>query len=249
MVLNVIAKDLRRLAMAARKLGDGHYDSKSPIDRHHQIGELAKSFATMQQRLLTDRLTGIANHEAIVRRIEDRIICHRRQGEARPFAVLFVDLNAFRQINDRCGHNVGNRVLIEIGQRLTASLCEADLAVRFGGDEFIVLRDKVANRETVAVARNKLERALAAPLQSLKEIAPERPTLSAGPPLAWRCAPNGATTSKRCSSARPTIRRLASRHARRLRAASLTRKRCQRSTHHEKCGTVFVMCVHGESHA
>ena len=189
LVLNVIAKDLRKLAVAAREMGDGILDSKIPVDRTDEIGELAKSFATMQRRLLTDRLTGIANREAIVRRIEDRILRHRRQGDSHPFAVLFVDLNNFKQVNDRFGHDVGDRVLTEIGQRLTANVREGDLAARFGGDEFIVLLDNVANRTDAATARDKLERVLAEPLHSLKEIAPDLATFAAGAAIGMALCP------------------------------------------------------------
>jgi diguanylate cyclase (GGDEF)-like protein len=188
-VLNVIARDLRQLAVAAREMGDGIHNSRIPVGRNDEIGELAKSFANMQRRLLTDRLTGIANREAIVRRIEDRIVRHRRQGDSCPFAVLFVDLNKFKQINDRFGHDVGDHVLTEIGQRLTASVREADLAARFGGDEFIVLLDNVANRTDAATARDKLERVLADPLQSLKDIAPDLSTFAAGAAIGMALCP------------------------------------------------------------
>ena len=178
-VLNMIARDLRRLAVAAKEMGEGIFDSKIPVDRHDEIGELAKSFAHMQQRLLTDRLTGLANREALVRRIEDRIIRQRRRGDSHPFAVLFVDINGFKQINDRFGHDVGDHVLVEIGRKLTTSLRENDMAARFGGDEFVVLLDDVANRADAMIARDKLERVLATPLQSLSEVAPDAATFAA----------------------------------------------------------------------
>ena len=179
-VLNLIARDLRRLARAAREMGDGVVQSRIPVERNDEIGELAKSFASLQQRLLTDRLTGIANREAIVRRIEDRIIRHRRHGDSHPFAVLFVDLNQFKKINDRFGHDVGDHVLTEIGQRLTASVRERDLAARFGGDEFIVLLDNVSNRTDAVSVRDKLEAALAQPLRSLLQVGPDVATFAAG---------------------------------------------------------------------
>ena len=169
--LNVIAKGLRQLTVAAREIGEGVLDAKIPVDRNDEIGELAKSFATMQKHLLTDRLTGIPNREAVVRRIEDRIIRQRRRGDSHPFAVLFVDLNEFKQINDRFGHDAGDRVLIEIGQRLTGNLRESDLAARYGGDEFIVFLEEVANRNDAVALREELERVLATPLQSLVHIA------------------------------------------------------------------------------
>ncbi len=169
--LNVIAKRLRQLAVAAKEIGEGVLDAKIPVDRNDEIGELAKSFATMQKHLLTDRLTGIPNREAIVRRIEDRIIRQRRRGDSHPFAVLFVDLNEFKQINDRFGHGAGDRVLKEIGQRLTKNLRESDLAARYGGDEFVVFLGEVENRNDAIALREELERVLATPLQSLVDFA------------------------------------------------------------------------------
>ncbi len=188
-VLNVISKDLRRLALAARDMGDGILDKKITVHRTDEIGDLAQSFADLQRRLLTDRLTGIANREALVRRIEDRILRNRRQGDSRPFAVLFVDLNKFKLVNDRYGHDVGDLVLTEIGHRLAASVREADLAGRYGGDEFIVLLDDVANRQDAASVREKLERVLAAPLESLKAIAPDLATFAAGAAIGMALCP------------------------------------------------------------
>ena len=179
-VLNVIAKDLRRLADAARKMGSGELDSKIPVDRNDEIGELAKAFAAMQNQLFTDRLTGIANREAMVRRIEDRIIRQRRSGDSHPFAVLFIDLNGFKRINDRFGHDVGDRVLAEVSLRLSSNLRGGDLAARYGGDEFVVLLENVANHAEAISAREKLERALALPLQSLAGLGAEAAALNAG---------------------------------------------------------------------
>ncbi len=176
--LNVISKRLRQLSTAAREIGEGVLDAKIPVDRNDEIGELAKSFATMQKHLLTDRLTGIPNREAVVRRIEDRIIRQRRRGDSHPFAVLFVDLNEFKQINDRFGHDAGDRVLKEIGQRLTKNLRESDLAARYGGDEFIVFLGEVENRNDAIALREELERVLATPLQSLVNIAVDGATFT-----------------------------------------------------------------------
>lgn len=172
LVLNIISRDLRQLASAAKALGDGIVEPRIPSSRKDEIGDLARSFADLQQRLLTDRLTGIPNREAVTRRIEDRIVQHRRQADQKAFAVLFIDLNNFKAVNDRFGHEVGDRVLMETADRLTNNLRADDLAARYGGDEFIVMLNDVSNRNDALNIRDKLELLLAKPLQSL-DINPE----------------------------------------------------------------------------
>ncbi len=164
-VLSLITRDLRRLARVTRSVGDGIMDLSTPSCRKDEIGELARAIDTMQKRLLTDRLTGIPNREAVVRRIEDRIIEHRRRGDSHPFAVLFVDLNGFKAINDRWGHELGDRVLIEYARRLSENLEQAGMAARYGGDEFMVLLEEVSSRKDAMQTRQRLEVALKLPLQ------------------------------------------------------------------------------------
>ena len=190
LVLNVIAKDLRRLASAAKSMGEGIFDAKVPTERTDEIGDLAKSIASMQAKLFTDRLTGISNREAMIRRIEDRIIRHRRSGDSRPFAVLFIDLNGFKQINDRFGHDVGDHVLVEVSQRLTSHLRDSDLAARYGGDEFVVLLENVAHRAAAEAARDKLEKLLAEPLQSLHDLPAEPLLISSGASIGIALCPS-----------------------------------------------------------
>ena len=85
--------DNTRLNALARNVGAGKLGAIVSLDRNDEIGDLAKAFSNMQTQLFTDRLTGTANREAIVPRIEDRIIHQRRSGDNHPFAVRFIDLN------------------------------------------------------------------------------------------------------------------------------------------------------------
>lgn len=167
LVLNKIAQDLRQLAQAARAMGDGNHNATVPVNRVDEIGELAKAFMDLQDRLLTDRLTGIANREAIVRRLEDRIIRHRRAHDRQPFALLFIDLNGFKKINDDLGHDVGDKVLIEVSLRLSQALRDDDLAARFGGDEFVVLLNKAESRAAILDVCTRLKIMLKQPYQCI----------------------------------------------------------------------------------
>jgi diguanylate cyclase (GGDEF)-like protein len=171
-ILSVVTRELRQLAEAARRVGDGLLDEPPDVHRQDELGELARSFAEMQRRLLTDQLTGLSNRSAILRRIEDRILQQRRRGDQRPFAVMFVDFNRFKDINDRWGHAVGDAVLQEMGQRLRAGVRTGDLVARYAGDEFVLLLESVDTRLDAEAARGHLEAALREPLLSLNRLAP-----------------------------------------------------------------------------
>lgn len=170
MVLSVISKELRKLNAAVRAMGDGNDIDDILTGRNDEIGELAKTFSTMQKKLLTDRLTGIPNREAVVRRVEERIINNRRRDDHHPFALMFIDLNDFKNINDRLGHDIGDQVLVEISEKMTASLRPADIAARYGGDEFIVMLDRARNLDEVMTVRENLEQALLSPLETLDTL-------------------------------------------------------------------------------
>jgi diguanylate cyclase (GGDEF)-like protein/PAS domain S-box-containing protein len=98
-----------------------------------------------------DALTGLAN-----RTLLGRILCE--MGAAgRPCAILFIDLDGFKLINDTRGHDVGDEVLLEVAARLTAAVRPSDVIARFGGDEFVVVCDGPPGKE-LAVARRVSER-------------------------------------------------------------------------------------------
>ena len=166
-ILGWVSRDLARLATAARQVGEGRLDAPLSILRSDEIGELASSFRQMQQRLRTDLLTGLANREVVVRSIAERLRQPRRAGDAQPFAVLFIDLNNFKRVNDRLGHDAGDRALVEVAARLRAATRAGDLVARYAGDEFVVLLDQVSNAEAAELIRRHVDAVLHEPLKSL----------------------------------------------------------------------------------
>ena len=162
--LGLVSRDLRQLSQAARRVGEGDFGAPLAIRRADEIGDLAQSFATMTHRLSTDRLTGLANREAAMRRLEDRIAHHRRADDGRGFALLFMDVDRFKLVNDRLGHEAGDRVLVELGQRLQAQVRGHDLLARWAGDEFVVVLDAIGQREDAERVAHKLRQALQPPL-------------------------------------------------------------------------------------
>ena len=172
-ILSWVSGDLHQLSEAALRVGDGHLAWPVGISRSDEIGQLATSFETMQQRLQTDALTGLANREAFMLRLRNRIGPTSEPPPSLRFAVLFIDLNHFKRVNDRFGHAVGDRVLVEVAQRLRATVRTRDLVARLSGDEFAVLLDRVDTREDLEQLRQHVERVLQQPLAALAGEATE----------------------------------------------------------------------------
>jgi diguanylate cyclase (GGDEF)-like protein len=84
-----------------------------------------------------DELTGLATYRMLRSRLEQEVARSDRSGE--PFGVLFVDMDEFKSVNDKYGHEAGNRVLEGVGRELEHSVRKTDLASRYGGDEFVLV--------------------------------------------------------------------------------------------------------------
>lgn len=166
-ILAGVGRDLKRLTTAVREVGEGQLDTPLDVHRKDEIGALAATFRNMQYRLRTDMLTGLSNREMMHQSISSRIEQKRRTGDAQAFLVLFVDLNNFKLINDRIGHDAGDRALVEVAQRLSASTRAGDLVARYAGDEFVLMIDDVQSREAAEQIRANLELVLAVPLDTV----------------------------------------------------------------------------------
>ncbi|HTD28161.1 MAG TPA: diguanylate cyclase, partial [Xanthomonadaceae bacterium] len=109
-----------------------------------------------------DSLTGLANRFHFNERAELALARHRRN--ARPLALLYLDIDRFKQINDTLGHAVGDGVLQEFARRLSNCLRETDFAARLGGDEFVVLVEDADSAETPQIIARKMIAALQLPI-------------------------------------------------------------------------------------
>lgn len=108
-----------------------------------------------------DQLTGLANRQAL-RTVLDLALTGSRHGYGP--VLFYLDLNGFKQINDKHGHAAGDAVLVEFAHRLTAELRAGDIAARLGGDEFVVLAEGVANRAEALVLATRLRELAADPV-------------------------------------------------------------------------------------
>ncbi|MCA0176321.1 MAG: diguanylate cyclase [Proteobacteria bacterium] len=164
LVVRGITSDVRRLAHMAQRIGTGDWNAPLLHQRTRELWTLAQSLARMQDSLRTDRLTGLANREALLQRMEQRMKSRRRGELGRNLAVLFVDLDGFKSVNDRFGHHVGDRVLTDMGQRLAASVRAQDMVARWAGDEFVVLLDPIAGAADAHQVRAQVEARLREPM-------------------------------------------------------------------------------------
>lgn len=142
-------------------------------DMKHFAAELAVSNRRLHEASMTDPLTGFHNRRYAMDRLEKEWLASTRSG--RPLSCMMIDLNHFKQVNDRYGHDVGDTVLIRLAGVLKGALRANDVICRVGGDEFLVI-----SPDTDASAIRQCAKRLLAAVDALQLCAPQGEPLRCG---------------------------------------------------------------------
>jgi diguanylate cyclase (GGDEF)-like protein len=127
------------------------------------ITELKSTQRQLSEAAHADRLTGLPNRFSLEQRLVDAVTA--AQSDGRRFAILYLDLDRFKAINDTMGHRAGDDVLRVVAERLQGCVRGADYIARAGGDEFVILTPGSANPNDIQRLSDRLIDALAAPIQ------------------------------------------------------------------------------------
>jgi diguanylate cyclase (GGDEF)-like protein/PAS domain S-box-containing protein len=147
-------------------------DSAVPI--HNRLGEVAGAVMVFRDmgtsRALSNRMLYLAQHDSLTG-LPNRVLLHDRLNHAislahrrrKQMAMLFLDVDRFKHVNDSLGHVIGDRLLQSVARRLLDCVRRSDTVSRQGGDEFVVLLSEISHAEDAAVSAVKMLQALAAP--------------------------------------------------------------------------------------
>ena len=159
-------RPLRESSRQMRAMAQGDLAlSELPVVRKDEIGEMVESFNALTRKLLAaedqmvfmahhDALTELPNRRAFIARFKQSLALATRQSS--PLALLFIDLDGFKTVNDQKGHKIGDVLLQEVARRLQSVVRQSDLISRFGGDEFVVLLTDCDSKEAVTAVCSKL---------------------------------------------------------------------------------------------
>jgi diguanylate cyclase (GGDEF)-like protein/PAS domain S-box-containing protein len=128
----------------------------------HDLTERKRYESRIEHLASHDALTGLPNRALLRDRVEQAIVHARRTGSR--VAVMYVDLDQFKLVNDSWGHPAGDALLVEVGSRLRSAMREGDTVARLGGDEFVVLLADLARPGDSALVARKIAGALAPPI-------------------------------------------------------------------------------------
>lgn len=175
-----LSRPLKQMVHAVENVGTNRVQVNLPVQRRDEIGVLARTIEAMRRQIRSqfasleekrfeldhlashDSLTGLPNRRLFYDRLTQAIA--RAKREQGSLAVLYIDLDQFKPINDRYGHAAGDVLLQTLGQRLKSLVRAIDTVARLGGDEFIILLDGADNRSAIDLLAHQVIQAISEPV-------------------------------------------------------------------------------------
>ncbi len=142
------------LSLNGQGLYDGNREIIGGVVTFRDITDVKRRTHELEKRAQYDDLTGLPNRSAFAEHLSRAV--GRSQRRSMSLAVLFIDLDRFKSVNDTLGHDIGDALLIEVAARLKSNLRIGDFSGRWGGDEFVVCLEDFGRTENAAAAAQKL---------------------------------------------------------------------------------------------
>jgi diguanylate cyclase (GGDEF)-like protein len=172
-----LIRPIRDLTAVIHLIAGGHYQENLPhLDRGDELGTVARALRLLQDQTkerarAEAQIIHMAQHDGLTG-LANRILFHQEMQRAltrvyrdEPFAVLCLDLDRFKSVNDTLGHPVGDALLIEVANRLTTCIREGDTVARLGGDEFALLQRGTQDPADATSLAERIIGALSVPCQ------------------------------------------------------------------------------------
>jgi diguanylate cyclase (GGDEF)-like protein len=133
------------------------------------ITEQTRAAADIERMAKFDSLTGLANRATVMSALADAIVSELRSGAQARTALLLIDLDKFKEVNDTLGHDVGDQLLIKVAERLLTVVPPGAMVGRLGGDEFVVVTPGLG-KEAAAALADSINRDIARPMRLMSQI-------------------------------------------------------------------------------
>jgi diguanylate cyclase (GGDEF)-like protein/PAS domain S-box-containing protein len=161
----IVRKDgeIRWVAHGCRAVFSGNGEPRGRRVSNRDITDLKNAEEIASKLANFDILTGLPNRRMLHDRLRQSLMQARRHRRA--LAVMFIDLDRFKQINDSLGHDIGDALLVEVGKRLSDCVRECDTVCRAGGDEFIIVLPEISNSHDACIVAEKILAALHRPMR------------------------------------------------------------------------------------
>jgi diguanylate cyclase (GGDEF)-like protein len=146
--------------VAERAMRTLNLELEARVDQ--RTAELREIHGQLEKAAFYDSLTGLPNRRLLEERFAFCGAAARRRGDR--FALLLIDLDRFKEINDNLGHDAGDALLVEAGCRLATTVRECDVVARMGGDEFVILLPETGDRTSVESVCTRILAVLTEPM-------------------------------------------------------------------------------------